>query len=394
MRSLIKISFWSTVTIVIIAIAITFLFPFTSKPFHAKEYILPNAKPLSGILAINDYLTKGERILENKILGPEALVVENNTIYATTYDGKVVKIVDEKIVDFISFKNNKECGTYDTELKCGRPLGIRKYKDDILIVADSYFGIFFVDFSRKIYKNGFELFMSSKYLTKDKPAMMLNDFDIINDEDIYISDSSSKWDRRRFFHILSEAEPNGRVLKINLKTKDVSVIDENLFFPNGIQQISKNAIVVAECGMARIWKIFINGDKKGTREIFIENLPGLPDNIRLSKYSNTLYVGLTGLRHANSLNMYDKIGKYPNIRNFLAKILPEKLFSKLPSLFVKKHAIIIEINLNGSIISTYQDPESKVVQDASHVVDDENYLYLGSYHSRYIAKVPKIKKNK
>lgn len=55
-------------------------------------------------------MTVGKRILENEIIGPEALVVEGNTIYATTFDGKVVKIVNEKIVDFISFKDKQECG--------------------------------------------------------------------------------------------------------------------------------------------------------------------------------------------------------------------------------------------------------------------------------------------
>ncbi|CEF70675.1 Six-bladed beta-propeller, TolB-like domain and Strictosidine synthase, conserved region domain-containing protein [Strongyloides ratti] len=372
MCCLIKLSIISTLIVVFAAIFISILFPFTSKPFNAQEYILPSPKPLIGTLSINNFLTVGKRILENEIIGPEALVVEGNTIYATTFDDK------------------QECGTYETETKCGRPLGIRRYNKDILIVIDSYYGIYFVDFSRNIYKKGFELFLSSDELTKEKPAMMLNDFDIINNEDLYISDSSSKWDRRRFFHILSEAESNGRILKVNLKTKNVSVFQENLFLPNGVQQISEDSIIVAECGMARIWKMYISGDKKGHREIFIENLPGLPDNIRLSKYSKTFYVGLTGIRHSNKFNMYDEMGKHKTFRNILAKILPEKFFSKIPSLFVDKHSILIEINSKGEIISSYQDPQSTVVEDVSHVADDEKYLYLGSYHSKFIVKVPKI----
>lgn len=387
---LIKFSICSTVGVIFLAIFTSILFPFTSKPFNAQEYILPSPKPLTGILSINNKLAVGKRILENEIIGPEALVVEGNTIYTTTFDGKVVKIVNEKIVDIISFNDEKKCGTFETEKKCGRPLGIRRYNKDILIVLDSYYGIYFVDFSKKIYKNGYELFLSSDKLTKEKPAMMLNDFDIINNEDLYISDSSSKWDRRRFFHILSEAQSNGRILKVNLKTKNVSIFQENLFFPNGVQQLSKDSIIVAECGMARIWKIYISGDKIGQREIFIENLPGLPDNIRFSEYSKTFFVGLTGLRHADKFNMYDMMGKHATFRNILAKTLPEKFFSKIPSFFVDKHSILIEINLKGEIVSTYQDPQSTVVEDVSHVADDENYLYLGSYHSKFIVKVPKV----
>uniref|UniRef100_A0A0K0F2G1 Str_synth domain-containing protein n=1 Tax=Strongyloides venezuelensis TaxID=75913 RepID=A0A0K0F2G1_STRVS len=390
MCNLTKLSLcYFAITIAIFAFTISIFFPLTLKPFDAQEYVLPIPKPLIGILSINDKLTKGKRILENEIIGPETLIVEGNTIYATTFDGKVVKIVNEEIADSISFKNEKKCGTFDTERICGRPLGMRRYNKDILIVLDSYHGIYFVDFSRKIYKNGFELFMSSNELTNETPAMMLNDFDIVNDEDLYISDSSTKWDRRRFFYILSEGKRNGRILKVNLKTKNVSVFQENLFFPNGVQQLSEDSIIVAECGLARILKTYISGKKKGQREIFIENLPGLVDNIRLSKYTKTLFVGLTGLRDPSRLNLYDELGKYPLIRNILANILPEKLFSKLPSLFVKKHSILVEINLEGQIVSTYQDPQSVVVEDVSHVADDEKYLYLGSFHSKFIVKVPK-----
>lgn len=37
-------------------------------------------------------------------------------------------------------------GTYDTEPKCGRPLGIRRLNEREFIVADAYSGLYTVDF--------------------------------------------------------------------------------------------------------------------------------------------------------------------------------------------------------------------------------------------------------
>lgn len=44
----------------------------------------------------------------------------------------------------------------------------------------------------------------------NEPLMFLNDLDVVNEDLIIFTDSSSRWDRRRFFSILLEAIPNGR----------------------------------------------------------------------------------------------------------------------------------------------------------------------------------------
>lgn len=58
---------------------------------------------------------------------------------------------------------------------------------------------------------------------------------------------------------------------------------------------------------------------KGQKEIFVENLPGLPDNIRLST-TRTLYVGLAGLRHADAFSLVDKLGSLPWLRKLIVQV--------------------------------------------------------------------------
>jgi len=65
------------------------------------------------------------------------------------------------------------------------------------------------------------------------------------------------------------------------------------------------------------------------------------------------------------------------------------------SLAKKKHGFVVELDINGKVVSTLQDPEGLVVADVSQATPDEEgtYLYLGSFHADYIAKVAKRQRN-
>lgn len=88
-----------------------------------------------------------------------------------------------------------------------------------------------------------------------------------------------------------EHQADGRILHLKISTKTVSVLIDKLYFPNGIQLFDdKKSLLFSECSMARIKKLTI-GSKKV--EMFANNLPGMPDNIRKSG-RGTFWVGLAG----------------------------------------------------------------------------------------------------
>lgn len=65
----------------------------------------------------------------------------------------------------------------------------------------------------------------------------------------------------------------------------------------------------------------MKGPKAGNMEVFMDNLPGLPDNIRLSS-SGGYWVGMATKRSS----VYDFMARQPWIKKFLTKVNFMKLF--------------------------------------------------------------------
>ena len=63
----------------------------------------------------------------------------------------------------------------------------------------------------------------------------------------------------------------------------------------------------------------MSGEKAGQLEIFADNLPGLPDNIRRSS-SGGYWVGSATVRHPNRPAIYDWAARMPFIRRVIAKV--------------------------------------------------------------------------
>lgn len=63
---------------------------------------------------------------------------------------------------------------------------------------------------------------------------------------------------------------------------------------------------------------YFAGPKAGKTEIFADNLPGFPDNIRQST-SGTYYVGLASIRHADAASLMDTLGPLPWLRKIFVQ---------------------------------------------------------------------------
>lgn len=51
--------------------------------------------------------------------------------------------------------------------------------------------------------------------------------------------------------------------------------------------------------------------------------------------------------------------------------------------------MFIELDPIGKIVSSAHDVDGMIMTDASEVVDDGEYLYFGSFHASFIAKLHK-----
>ena len=67
-----------------------------------------------------------------------------------------------------------------------------------------------------------------------------------------------------------------------------------------------------------LFRYYIKGPKTGIYDLFIENLPGLPDNIR-SRREGGYWLGIAGIRRW-PFSLLDFLGPYPRIKKILTKV--------------------------------------------------------------------------
>jgi len=66
----------------------------------------------------------------------------------------------------------------------------------------------------------------------------------------------------------------------------------------------------------------LKGQKKGQSDIFADNLPGYPDNIKINNKGN-FYVGMGAVRYKGVSKLgpfLDLLGPFPAIKRFIAKV--------------------------------------------------------------------------
>lgn len=87
------------------------------------------------------------------------------------------------------------------------------------MVVDTYNGLYKVNFEKglwvlriikKLAGSVTQVFSSSNQILGGFKCAFLNDLDILDNKTIIFSDSSTKWDRRRFLHDFLEGKALGR----------------------------------------------------------------------------------------------------------------------------------------------------------------------------------------
>uniref|UniRef100_A0A914H078 Strictosidine synthase conserved region domain-containing protein n=1 Tax=Globodera rostochiensis TaxID=31243 RepID=A0A914H078_GLORO len=361
---------------------------FNSNDFKPKEFHLPPPPALIGPLAPNKPKVL-DKLLEGQILAPESIVIEKNVFYTCTKDGKCVKIVDGKIQKSVSLTGHKNCdGKRRTLPYCGRSLGLRRYNANLFIAADAILGIFAIDFE----KNSAELLVSSSKLVDGKKMLFPDDLDFPDNDTILFSDASTRFGLPDFLLAFMEHADDARIIEYKFSTGQLRVLVDGLNFANGVQiHPDRQSVLFCESASSRIQRYYYAGPKKGRQQIFVDNLPGFPDNIRLSASRQSLYVALFGHRSKDSPDWFDLLGPWPMARKFLGELimlLPDSLRPYVYSL--APYGIVLEISLSGNILRSYHDPEGTVIQRISQVCDDGGaYLYLASFENNYIGRISK-----
>ena len=211
------------------------------------------------------------------------------------------------------------------------------------------------------------------------------------------------------------ANPSGRLVHYERKSGKLTVVLDNLWFPNGIAlSPGEEFILVAETHASRIQKYYLSGAKKGQSEVFIDGLPGIPDN--LTPDEDGLWIALVVSADPSHPMLPQSLAPLPLLRRFLLRLLtliemPFQFITKFyPNTFTKsvaykiggftafsftfpKRTTIVRADWNGKIIGSLHGFDQTVTQ-VSHVMEFNDHLYIGSPYNNFIAKVKFVNKDK
>ncbi|KAF7644410.1 hypothetical protein LDENG_00222470 [Lucifuga dentata] len=348
-------------------------------PIRPEAFSLKEPPVMTGCWEPNLKLREAQRLFEDQIIGPESIANIGDVLYSGTADGKIVKLIGRRI-HVVARLGKPPCGSREQESTCGRPLGIRVGPNRTLFVADAYLGVFEVNPTT----GEATQLVSGSQVVAGRKLSFINDLAVTQDgKKLYFTASSSRWQRRDYMQLIMEATADGRVLEYDTESREVSVVMENLRFPNGIQLLpDEESVLVAETTMARIRRVHVAGLNKGGMDTFIENLPGFPDNIRPSS-SGGYWVAMSAVRPNPGFSMLDFLSQRPWIKKLIFKLFSQDVMMK----FVPRYSLVAELHDGGICTRSFHDPNGLVVAYVSEAHEHDGSLYLGSFRSPYIGKL-------
>ncbi|CAH2064388.1 unnamed protein product [Thlaspi arvense] len=322
-------------------------------PDEALLYSTNSIPPL-----INDrFLTGAEFIGVGLLKSPEDIAYHRDSglIYTGCADGwvkrvKVLESANDSVVE-------------DWVKTGGRPLGIAFGLHGEVIVADAYKGLLNISNDGK----------KTELLTDEAKGVRfkLTDAVAVGDNGVlYFTDASYKYNFHQVAFDMLEGKPHGRLLSFDPTTRTTRVLLRDLYFANGVSMSpDQTHLVFCETTIRRCSRYYINEERV---ELFIQDLPGYPDNIRYDGDGHYWIALPSGVTTLWKISM-----KYPFLRKLIAMATKYGFEIMFP-----ENAGVLQVNLDGKPIALYHD---HTITHITTGVKIGKYLYCGSLlHSRII----------
>jgi sugar lactone lactonase YvrE len=315
----------------------------------------PKAPGLSGPWSANTVLA-GVELLHVPGSGPEDVaVLAGGDLVVGLDDGRICRLTpDGRRTEIVA----------DT---AGRPLGIEVRDDGRLYVCDARRGLLLVDPAG----GDVEVLVDR---VDGVPLRFTNNAAIHPDGSVLFSDSSQRFGIDHFKADLLEHSCTGRLLR--WREGEVEVLLGGLAFANGVALTHDgDAVLVAETASYRITRHWLAGDRAGTSEVLIDNLPGFPDNLSTGP-TGTVWIAMASMRDA-ALDLL--LPRPPALRRAVWA-MPEKLHPR-----ESRHTFVIGIDADGTVTHNLQGPGDRF-HYVTGVREHDGDLYLGSLVEGAIAR--------
>ncbi len=374
-----------------------------------------------------------EKLGENDLVYPESIVLSPDEKFAfiSLGDGRIVRINDPIDADITwdtivrTGIDDDQCGKggpaddNDMEQKCGRPLGLwlasrssvdKNFKsddddaqdEDVLLVADAYRGFLMVT---GITDQPVIHALASR-AESDHPEYtfkLLNAaVQVPSTGDIYITETSQHFERRRIFHAVMDGRATGRLLRYQRSSGVIEVVAENLYMPNGITVSHDQQSLLIVCGV-KILRFDLRSGRIDPKP-FVEVMPGTGDNIKTidshelpnGDKVKCYYVALGGI-YKKPFSLLKFVSDKVWLSSFILAVVP---YRKIIDLIPKWTALTV-FDVQGNMIENYTDDGTsklgengkKISVEAPWISEFEpvgEYLYLASWYNPFLARIKRI----
>lgn len=342
----------------LLLILIVAYFLFWPVPIDPAGWTPPEMPEATGVYAENNLLTDTEIIASDYAGGESVAFDSSGRLYTGLSDGRIIRMD----------ANGENIEVFARAIE---PLGMDFASDGNLIVADATQGLLSINPQGEM-----TVLIPAG---EDEAFFYLNDLDVASDGKIYFSQASTEFRKMDFVYEIAEHGSYGSLHVYDPATGETENLIDDIVFANGVAlSPEEDFVLVSENGSYRILRYWLTGSQAGETDVFIENLPGFPDNITTNG-DNIFWLALGG-GPASRLTI-DNLHPNP----FLLKLafrVPQSL-QPAPTL----QGYIIGLDLDGTIIFNMQDLSGDVFAPTTSAIEHDGMLYLGSLSMEGIGQI-------
>lgn len=328
----------------------------------------PDIYQPGGVWALNDRLTGAAAIGLGRLDGPEDVVRDSR--------GRLL------CGDRRGWLWRFDSSTADPELLArvgGHPLGVAVDKDDNVVMCVAGMGLYSISPDGEVRALATEVDRTWYRINDDSAIRLADDLDIAPDGKIYFSDATTRFDGDEYFLDLMESRPNGRLLCFDPAAGRTSVVLRNYPFPNGVCVAHDGqSVLINSSSLYRIDRYHLAGPKAGKLEPFVENLPGIPDNINRAS-DGGYWVAFAGIRTPT----WDLAMTSPKFRRRMVKEIPfdEWLVPNLNT------SCVMKVTEAGEIVQSMWDGQQRDHAVITSMREYDGHLYLGGLTNDRLGRI-------
>jgi len=296
----------------------------------------PPADPgLTGGHVSRQILGQSGALISGVGLGPEDVTRGPDGYYYTgLLDGRIIRFDEDEWTE--------------VAVTGGRPLGMQFDARGDLIVADADRGLLSIS-GLLTFEPAAEIELLADSVNGQR-MRLVNDLDIAADGTIWFSDASRRFDVHHWQLDALEGRATGRLLSYAPASRELIVHLEGLRFANGVALgPDDDFVLVAETLAARITRLWLKGPRAGSTDIFIEAMPGYPDNLSFDG-DGIFWIALPSPRQDAVEGMADK----PWLRAVLMRLPASLREIRLPPL-----GWVVGADVDGQIRHSLRDESGR-----------------------------------